>query len=509
MTVTTLVTENIYTGDGADTTFDFTFPILDETHLVVNLVEITTGFNTLQVIVDDYTVSGTGNSATETNYSSGTITFIAAPSALYQVSITREVPLNQEVDYTENDAFPADTAERTIDKLTMIAQDQNSLIENLVALSVTSDIDPILEIGAADANKYLRVNSDGDGLEMAALVTASEYNFPVGNGVLVQTAADTAITRTITGTAAEVTVTDGTGVAGNPTISLPTAMTLTGKTLTGGTLKATEAFVDSSDNEYFKLASNASAVNEFTLANSATGNGVALSATGGDSNIFIDVKPKGAGGVAVYHTSASGYYILPVTSGTAGQIMRTAGSGGQATWIDGGMFLLSSQTASASSTIDFTSISNSTYKGYILQCTEIIAGTDATDLWIRMSVGGTFQTGASDYFHATTFRNTSGTGESVSAGATHIKMNNASANDSMGTGAGESLSCTVFFPALGGTTTAKIISWTGAMKSAQPLFGRIHGGGGYIGATSAVDGIRVMMSSGNISSGKFTLYGLV
>lgn len=57
-------------------------------------------------------------------------------------------------------------------------------------------------------------------------------------GFLIKTGAATYARRTLTGTAAEITVTYGDGVAGNPVLSLPAAMTLTGKTLTGGTFSA-------------------------------------------------------------------------------------------------------------------------------------------------------------------------------------------------------------------------------------------------------------------------------
>jgi hypothetical protein len=54
-------------------------------------------------------------------------------------------------------------------------------------------------------------------------------------GLYTVTGSGTSVTRTLTGTANEITATNGSGVSGNPTVSLPTALTFTGKTVTGGT----------------------------------------------------------------------------------------------------------------------------------------------------------------------------------------------------------------------------------------------------------------------------------
>ena len=56
-----------------------------------------------------------------------------------------------------------------------------------------------------------------------------------GTGIAVRTATDTWVQRAIAGTANEISVANGDGVAGAPTVGLPNAITLTGKTLTGGT----------------------------------------------------------------------------------------------------------------------------------------------------------------------------------------------------------------------------------------------------------------------------------
>lgn len=60
-------------------------------------------------------------------------------------------------------------------------------------------------------------------------------------GIAVRTGVDTWAVRTDTGTANEITVTNGSGVGGNPTFSLPSSLTFTGKTVTGGTFASPTA----------------------------------------------------------------------------------------------------------------------------------------------------------------------------------------------------------------------------------------------------------------------------
>jgi hypothetical protein len=49
--------------------------------------------------------------------------------------------------------------------------------------------------------------------------------------------------------------------------------------------------------ELLSFSETASAVNEFTIANAATGNGPTLSATGSDTDVPINITPKGAGAI--------------------------------------------------------------------------------------------------------------------------------------------------------------------------------------------------------------------
>ena len=121
-------------------------------------------------------------------------------------------------------------------------------------------------------------------------------------------------------------------------VTLTGTETLTNKTLTSP--KIGTSVLDTNGNELAKVTATGSAVNEFTIANAATGNDPTLSATGDDSNIDIAIKPKGTGetvfgtGAANATITTSGAYdlVLDTNSGTnSGNITITDAANGNIT----------------------------------------------------------------------------------------------------------------------------------------------------------------------------------
>jgi hypothetical protein len=116
-----------------------------------------------------------------------------------------------------------------------------------------------------------------------------------GSGDTVTFAADDKSTKIIflDGVATNTGVFD-TGL-GEGDVTLTGTQTLTNKTLTSP--KIGTSILDTNGNELFLLTATGSAINELTYANAAAGNAPSFTATGGDSNININLVPKGTGQV--------------------------------------------------------------------------------------------------------------------------------------------------------------------------------------------------------------------
>ena len=82
-------------------------------------------------------------------------------------------------------------------------------------------------------------------------------------------------------------------------VTATSTTTLTNKTLTAPKFADAGFIADASGNELIILQTTGSAVNQFDVSNNATGSNPIFEATGGDSNVGLDLKPKGSGEIVV------------------------------------------------------------------------------------------------------------------------------------------------------------------------------------------------------------------
>ncbi|MDP6583990.1 MAG: hypothetical protein QF535_04995, partial [Anaerolineales bacterium] len=133
-----------------------------------------------------------------------------------------------------------------------------------------------------------------------------QFKYVTGSGSSVTWAANDKSTKIVYATA-----NDGT----NPDlVDVGSGLSLTSPNLVTG-------INDVAGNELVKVTSTASAVNEITLANAASGAGPTISATGSGTDIDINITPKAAGKIALDGIK------WPNADGNADQILTTDGSG--------------------------------------------------------------------------------------------------------------------------------------------------------------------------------------
>lgn len=199
------------------------------------------------------------------------------------------------------------------------------------------------------------------------------------------------------------------------------------------------------------------------------------------------------------------YITLPMLKreGTAGQVLTSNGSGGSPSYEDaagGAWELISSATASASATIEFTSGFTSDYVKFVIICSNVIASAVNQNLACRTSTdgGSTFDSGASDYDWS---HNKLGTSITNSGSSTDNELELYASGS--GTTKWDGV-ISIYNPA--DSSNPKILEWdvipntAGALASTKGRGQRL--------SNTAVNALQLYNGTGNFTSGEFYLYGI-
>jgi hypothetical protein len=180
----------------------------------------------------------------------------------------------------------------------------------------------------------------------------------------------------------------------------------------------------------------------------------------------------------------------------------------------GSLILLSTQTASASATISFTSGIDSTYDSYVFKFIDIHPSTDEKWLTVGFRDGGTDYdaTKTTTMFYA--YHDESGTdaglgylaGNDIAQGTGFQKLGlTGTGNDECASG-----SMTLYNP----SSTTFVKHFIARIQTYYPYaagstdYSSDHFTAGYCNVTAAIDGVQFKFDSGNIDSGVIKLYGI-
>lgn len=164
MTVSNSTARNDYLGNGVTTAFTVSFRFLANSHLRVLRTVVATNTTTELILnslgPDGFSVIGANQP------SGGTVTVITAPAVGERLSILRNMPFTQLIDYIANDPFPAESHERGLDERTM----ENGQLREVVSRSITlppATTGVSTDLPGPEALKLLRWKADLTGLENA------------------------------------------------------------------------------------------------------------------------------------------------------------------------------------------------------------------------------------------------------------------------------------------------------------------------------------------------------
>ena len=261
-----------------------------------------------------------------------------------------------------------------------------------------------------------------------------------------------------------------------------------------GSLRIADTAVTSTATELNILDGVTSSTAELNILDGVTANATEINK--------LDALSRGS---LIYGNASAETAIL--TKGSANQVLTSDGT--DIAWANAaaggtsGMQVLSTVTASNSATVDLETTFDSTYDDYIIMISDIVTQTDQTDLYMQYKVGGSYIT--SGYSTAQVYNGFPASGVSIEStgGATsYILVSRALGNTYNEVGMFK--------------VNISNVHDTGRVTPAFIYGASLNGYAGAVGGfsygttnqTGAVTGVRFKMSSGNIATGNFRLYGV-
>lgn len=156
------------------------------------------------------------------------VTIASAASVAIGAAAANTINVSGTVTITSFDTAPAGARRllKFLDALTLTHSGASLILPNAANLvTIAGDALEFISLGSGNWECVGLHRRTSNAVSLDVLGT---------NGMVARTAAGAVTARTIAGTASEITVTNGDGVAGAPTISFPAAMTFAGKTIANG-----------------------------------------------------------------------------------------------------------------------------------------------------------------------------------------------------------------------------------------------------------------------------------
>jgi hypothetical protein len=470
MTVSSTAAKTQANGNGSTSAFPFSFSYTAKSQIVV-VVTSAAGIDSTKVLDTHFSLGDPGDT--------GTVTFLTVPTDYRPqtgetVTITRVLPLEQSDDYVNGAGFNSQTIEDALDRITRIEQmlaERISRAPKLKATTVTGE----LTFPEPSASAYVGWNSAGTDLMNVSAAVAAASVSPFMATVLDDANAAAALTTL----GAQPLDSDLTAIAALTTTSYGRSL------LTLANVAALVAEVDASfltpaegNAAYQPLDSDLTAI--AALATTSYGRSLLTLANAAALTAAADAFTSGLKGLA------------PASGGGTVNFLRADG-----TWTTppaSALLYVESGTVSAAATKDFTIPAN---------CDELEISlwnwrpaTDNVELWMRFSQASTFLAGAADYKWGGTI---------AAAAANDSNDSEIAMATAWGNAAGEFGHIKINISRPLAAATVKAVLWRGAYHNTIGNYVATDGGGELLANTNAIDGVRLLFSSGNITEGFYTV----